>query len=139
MLSILILLTVCIAFRAGVRAAHWKDLDQLWYDFEHRRLRFQIARAIDVVTYLSYLSLAFYSLWTLDTHALGFWVRTATIAAIGSGISLLGRFSVHKFPRMNNREGYANAQAALITNLVLTIVYTVAMTALTAFYYWWRG
>lgn len=120
-------------------AVQSRDFESFWYDLERQGLKFQIARAISFVTYGVYLACAVYALWTLTSTTNLFLMRATTLFVIWCGLSLLGRFPVHRFPRTNVPQLYNEAQTELITNLILSVLSGIAMTLLCLAYFWWRG
>jgi hypothetical protein len=135
---LLIVLGAMIGLRIAFLATQFADLESFWYDLGRNGIRFQIARAISVVTNLIFLGCAGYALWKIEAVT-GFWPRCGVAFAAWFGLSLLTRFPPHKFPRTNSPQLYSEAQMNLVINLVMSVLSGVGMTALTALYFWWRG
>ena len=133
-----IVLAAMIILRVGFVAMQFRDLESFWYDLERHGIRFQIARAISIITFLAYLGCACYALWTVKTHT-GFWPRYGTVFVAWFGLALLSRLPPHRFPRTNSPQLYSEAQINLIVNLAMSLLSGLGMTGLTALYFWWRG
>src|SRR4051812_46883447 len=110
-----------ILLRVGFIALQLRDLGSFWYDLEHHGIRFQIARAISVVTWLVFFGCACYTLWTVKSLP-AFWPRYGTVFVAWFGLALLARFPLHKFPRTNDPQLYSEAQVNLIVNLVMSLL-----------------
>jgi hypothetical protein len=128
-------LAASFAIRAVFTFAH-RDPDSLWYDYERRGARFQLARALDYLTFLGFSIVSVWLLWDAGADS-PYWL--AKFALAWFGWSLLARFQVHHFPRMNRPGLYREAQMNLVVNLIVAVLSTAAMTGIVALVRWWRG
>lgn len=81
-LPLILVLLGAIVLRLLLILLHWTDLGRLWDDLDRRGIRFQLARALDLVTFLAFAGFAFYALWDLQGQA-GFWQRYGTAFVFG--------------------------------------------------------
>src|SRR6478672_3792227 len=91
-------LVAALAMRIAFVACHLRDLDQLWYDYEHRGLRFRTALVLDYTTLATFVAAAVWAVWKLDgldSYRLG------KFFVVWFGWSLLTRLQIHCFPRTN--------------------------------------
>jgi cytochrome c biogenesis protein CcdA len=132
-----IVLVAMLVLRVGFIALQFNNLDLFWYDLERQGIRFQVARALSIVTSLAYWSCAIYTLWSVRAQP-AFWPRYGTVFVAWFGIALLSRFALHKFPRTNSSQLMSDAQASLIANFVTSLISGLGMTGLTALYFWLR-
>lgn len=139
MLWLALALAGCLAARIAFLALHWNRIDALWYDFERRGFDYRIGWLLSLVTFLAYLGCAVVVLWRLDPAADPAWNRYGAFFLAGFGMTLLERFGVHRFPRLNEPDLYRDAQAALLAHLVVAFLSGLGMMALGAFYYWRQG
>jgi hypothetical protein len=123
------------ALRLAYILAH-RDPDSLWYDFERRGQKFQLARLLDYATFGVFLLCAAWALWKHDARDSG-WLGTFFVAWLGW--SLLERFPVHRFPRMNRPGLFERAKMNLVANLIMAVLSAAVATGLVAAYFWWRG
>jgi hypothetical protein len=125
--------------RLGFLALHLRDLESLWYDYERRGFQYRLARSIDLLTILGFGACAFYALWTLkdaETSGAG---RLGAVFVAWLGVALLERLAVHRFPRTNSPQLLLDAKVSLVTNVALAVLAGLAMTGVTAIYFWVRG
>jgi hypothetical protein len=140
MIVLLIIFAICAVLRIGFVAFHWNHLDSMWYDFDRRGLTYQVARLLSVITLVAAFAAAAYAIWTLPKVGEGsILYRYGTIFIAWLSIAFFERFPLHKFPRTNSPSLYRDAQADLITNLIMAVLSGIGMTALTGLYYWWRA
>lgn len=125
-----------LAARVAFLAAHRRDFDGLWYDYEHRGVRFQVARLVDWISFGVFLGMAAWVLWRRDVHD-GGWLGAFFVAWLG--LSLLGRLQVHRFPRTNRPGAYRDAQASLFAHVVVSLLGALAATGAAWLYFRWRG
>lgn len=140
MIVLLITLAICAVLRVAFVAFHWNQLDSMWNDFDRRGLTYRIAWLLSGLTLLAAFIAAAYAIWTLpQTHESSIFSRYGTIFVAWLGIGFMERFPLHRFPRTNSPSLYRDAQADLITNLILAVGSAIGMTLLSGLYYWWRG
>lgn len=134
-----LVLLAMLGIRVGYLALQLSNLGRFWYELERRGIDFHIARLISLVTLAAFLSCAFYALWKLDpeTHSMTAIGGTAFVA--WWGMSLLSRLAVHRFPRTNSSQLYAEAKTDLVVHLVTSVISGVCMTGVTVFAIWWRS
>ena len=130
------LLGGALALRLAFLAAHVRDLESLWYDYERRGPRFRLARALDLATLGAFLAVGVWALWTADADDS---YRLGKYFVVWLGWSLLSRLSVHRFPRTNVGRAYDEARFTLVVHLVLSVVVALALTGAMWVYFWWRG
>jgi hypothetical protein len=128
-------LAAVFALRIAFILAH-RDPDSLWYDYEHRGLRFRAALALDLATLVAFVAAAAWSFWKPEADGSP-WLGKFVVGWVGW--SLLVRFQVHRFPRMNRPGLYREAQMNLVANLVMAVLSTLAATAVVGVWLWWRG
>ena len=134
LLSLGIALNVAWILRLAFIALQWGDLESLWYDYEHRGLKFRIASLIDMLTNLGFCAMAIYSFYWFNhiRYPLG-------VCFVGVlGMSLLNRLPISRFPRTNIPGALADAHASLITNLILSFASALLLTGAAAIYLWMR-
>jgi cytochrome c biogenesis protein CcdA len=139
MLVLSITLAVCFAARFAFVAFHLRDLESMWYDFDRKGLTYHIAWLLSIVTLGAAFAAAAYAIWSLPKTDISWSQRYGTIFVAWLGLALLERFPLHKFPRTNSPLLYRDAQADLITNLIMALASAVGMTILSGIYYWFRG
>ena len=137
-LPLILVLLGAIILRLLFILLHWTDLGRLWDDLDRRGIRFQLARALDLMTFLAFAGFAFYALWDLRGQT-GFWQRYGTAFVAWFGVSLLPRLPVHRFPRTNLPRSFSEAQILLIAHLITAVISGLGMTGLTALYFWMRN
>jgi len=135
---LLILLGVALALRVGFLAAHLNRLDVLWNEYDRRGLSYRLAQLLDALTFVGFAVCAGYALWTLPADASSV-VRYGTVFVAWFGVALLERLAVHRFPRTNAPSLFDDAKVGLFTNLLLSLLSGLAMTGVTALYFWLRG
>ena len=134
-----IVLAVMLLVRLGYLLVQSRDVDSFWYDLERLGIKFQIARAISVLTFVVFLGCAAYALWTQDKVPTGRAAFYGTLFVAWFGMSLLSRLALHRFPRTNSPRLYSEARFTLVLNLILAMLSATAMTGLSAVFFWWRG
>ena len=130
------ILAAAIALRLVFLLLHSRDADSLWYDYEHRGTRFQLARLLDYATLIGFIVAVAWTLWKsdeLETH------RLAKFFVAWLGWSLLARLQVHRFPRMNRPGLYDQAMINFYAHLTMSLLSSIAATAAIGAYFWWRG
>lgn len=130
---------VGLALRVGFLAAHLNNLEGLWADYARRGLLYRLAQIVDLVTLIGFGACAVYTLWMLPAREAGVLARSATVFAAWFGIGLFERLAVHRFPRTNSPAFLADARVSLLSNVVMAVVGALAMTGVTALYFWLRG
>jgi hypothetical protein len=130
------LLAAAMALRIAFVVLFSRDADSLWYDYEHRGSRFQLARLLDYATLAGFLGAVVWTLWKSDEHDSS---RLAKFFVAWLGWSLLARLQVHRFPRMNRPGLYDQAMINFYAHLLMSLLSTVAVTAALGVYFWWRG
>jgi hypothetical protein len=127
---------VLAALRVGFLMFHSRDFDSLWYDYEHRGARFQLARALDYLTLGVFLAAVTWALWDIDGETPD---RLGRVFVAWLGFLLLKRLPVHRFPRTNRPGGLNEAKLALVVHLLLSVLGALGATIVTWIYFWWRG
>ena len=125
-----------LALRIAFLAAHFGDLERLWYDYERRGPRFRLARALDLATLVAFLAAAAWALWKLDRE---YPYRLGTYFVVWLGWALLARLTVHRFPRTNVGRAYDEARFMLVFHLVASVVVALVLTGAMWVYFRWRG
>jgi len=133
--TLTILLGGLTALRVAFLGLHLRDLDGLWYDYEHRGPRFQLARALDYLTLGVFLAAAVWALWGIDERTPA---RLGRVFVAWLGIFLLERLPVHRFPRTNRPGGFDEAKMALAVHVLLSVLGAAGATVMTSIYFWWR-
>ena len=131
-----LLLSGLAVLRIAFLGLHIRDLDSLWYDYEHRGPRFQLARGLDYLTLGIFLAAAAWALWGLDERTPD---RLGRVFVAWLGIFLLERLPIHRLPRTNRPGAYGEAKMALAVHVLLSVLGAVAATFVTWVYFWWRG
>ena len=138
--NLLLLLFLLFLIRIGFLLVQFNRLEQLWYDYERRGFLFQVARAIDGITWVVFGIAVAYSLWSISRWSIsdvGMNIYTAFVA--GFGFSLLERLPCHRFPRTNVRGSLSEAKIDLFVNVLMAVVTGVGTMGCFALYLWWRG
>ena len=130
------LLVVAMTLRVVFILLFSRDADSLWYDYEHRGIRFQLARFLDFGTLIGFIAAVVWTLWKSDQHDS---YRLAKFFVAWLGWSLLARLQIHRFPRMNRPGLYDQAKINLYAHLLMSLLSTVAVTAALGVYFWWRA
>lgn len=133
--TLTLLLSGLAVLRIAFLGLHIRDLDSLWYDYEHRGPRFQLARALDYLTLGIFLAAAAWALWGLDERTPA---RLGRVFVAWLGIFLLERLPVHRFPRTNRPGGLNEAKLSLAVHVLLSVLGAVVATVVTWIYFWWR-
>lgn len=137
-LSLLFALSVALLLRIGFLAAHHNRLDMLWDAYDRRGLSYRLAQLLDAVTFVAFAACVGYTLWTLPTDTDGA-ARYGKVFVACFGVALLERLAVHRFPRTNAPLLFDDAKVSLFTNLLLSLLSGLAMTGVTALYFWLRS
>jgi hypothetical protein len=114
-------------------------LESLWYEYERRGFQYRLAQTIDLLTILGFGACAFYALWTLEDTGAGIAGRYTAAFIAWFGMALLERLAVHRFPRTNSPQLFLDAKVSLATNVALAVLAGLAMTGVTAVYFWVRA
>jgi predicted membrane channel-forming protein YqfA (hemolysin III family) len=125
-----------LAVRIAYLAFQFNNMESLWYDYERRGTRYQLARAIDYSTFLIFLAGSIWSLWAVQAQEPD---RLVKVFVAWLGCSLLARLQVHRFPRLNRPGAYAEAKLDFAVHVLMALLGAVVATAVTAIYFWWRG
>jgi hypothetical protein len=134
-LAIVALLFVALLLRVGFIGMNLRDIDSLWYDFEHRGFKFQLARCIDWLTLLGFSIPSILALyWFADQS---FYVLLFFTCFLGMG--LLVKLPVHKFPRLNVPGAMNDAKASLIAHLVAALLGSAVLSLFTMLILWLRS
>ena len=139
LLAVLLMLGVALALRVGFLAVHLNNLEGLWADYARRGFVHRLARIVDLVTFIVFCGCAIYMLWTLPADEASVLSRFTKVFVAWFGVALLERLAVHRFPRTNAPVLYFDAQMNLASNVVTAVAGGLAMTGVTALYYWLRG
>lgn len=111
-----------------------RNPESLWYDFEHRGTKYWTAWTVDIVTSLTFTALVLYSLYWLNALS-----APLVVCFIGVlGMTSFSRLSISRFPRTNVPGAMSDAQASLITNLILSFGAALMSTVGVAIYLWLR-
>ena len=116
-------------------AFHWRNLEQLWYDYERNGILYRIASLIDIATGLIYFGLVLRFLYyfpSIDNP-----LPDMFLSALG--LSVLSRLMIHRFPRTNAPGAYSEAKVDLLVHLVMSLLSAVGVTLLTAVYLWFAS
>lgn len=136
---LLIVLAVAFAMRLAFLAAHWNNLDGLWYDFERRGIAYRLAAAIDLVTWVVYFSCVVVGIWHIETQATTLLGKCVYVWVAWLGVLALERLAIHRFPRTNQPQLYGEAKVALLAHSLTTLIGACVMTALSAIWFWFRA
>lgn len=129
--ALLLLLSVRLMFITF----HWRNLEQLWYDYERNGILYRIASLIDIATGLIYFGLVLRFLYyfpSIDNP-----LPDMFLSALG--LSVLSRLMIHRFPRTNTPGAYSEAKVDLLVHLVMSLLTAVGVTLLTAVYLWFAS
>lgn len=129
--ALLLLLSVRLMFIAF----HWRNLEQLWYDYERNGILYRIASLIDIATGLIYFGLVLRFLYyfpSIDNPLPDMFLS-------GLGLSVMSRLTIHRFPRTNPPGAYSEAKVDLLVHLVMSLLTAVGVTLLTAVYLWFAS
>lgn len=137
--ALIIILAVAFAIRTAFLAAHWSNLERLWYDYERRGIAYHLAAAIDLVTLIVYFGCAMYGIWHLQERATTLSGKCAYVWVAWLGVLALERLAIHRFPRTNHQPLLGEAKIALLAHLLTTLIGASAATALSAVWFWFRG
>jgi hypothetical protein len=132
---VLFALTLLLAVRLLFIAFHWRNLEQLWYDYERKGLIYRIAWLIDIATGLIYFGLVLRFLYyfaSIDNPLPDMFLSTL-------GLSILSRLMIHRFPRTNSPGAYSDAKVDLLVHIVMSLLTAVGVTLLTAVYLWFAA
>jgi len=129
-------LVAAMGLRLAFVAFHFRDMEQLWYDYEHCGLRFQTARLLDFATFASFVAAAGWALWKIDGQDPH---RLSKFFVVWLGWSLLARLQVHHFPRTNRSGLYEQAKINLFVHLLMSLLGALVATAAAWIYFRWHG
>jgi hypothetical protein len=135
---LLLALGAALALRLGFLALHLPNMESLWYDYERSGFQYRLAQCIDLLTILGFGACAVYALWTLKDAATSVGGRYGAAFVAWFGMALLERLAVHRFPRTNSPQLFLDARVRLVTNVALAVLAGLAMTGVTAIYFWFK-
>ncbi len=133
--ALLLCFLAIVALRLLFIAVHLNHLESLWYDFERRGLKYQFCWSFDALSNGGYTLLLVIAMWRIQE-------QSAPLLCCFVGFfasSLLGRLPLHAFPRTNIPGAMADAQAELISRILVSLLGGAIATAATAAYLMWTG
>ncbi len=137
--TLILILVLSFAIRLAFLAAHWTNLERMWYDFERHGFAYRTAAVIDLVTFAVYFVCALYGIWHVQDVATTLLGKCAFVWVAWLGVLALERLSIHRFPRTNHPQLFGEAKVALLAHLLTTLIGAFVMTALSAVWFWFRG
>jgi hypothetical protein len=136
---LVVVLALTLLARIAFIAFQWNHLESLWYDFEHRGFRFQLARALDGLTVTVFVVCAYLAMSNNDFRQWSLWYQSAMVFTAWLGFLLLIKLPVHRFPRTNVPGAFESAKIELIVHLVMSAIQACAISSLFALWTWFRS